>query len=239
MVSVVFLDGIRGMIEENYEKFILQGIEERISVRKCIENEILIILFSLPLIVIERHNYIFLLLCLLPAILYLVFVIKLGKGKAIEGAQYILHNGIFSVSISLLFGLIGIDILIHLFGGKERNIIICVVSVGYVLMAILYSYMIKKLINRKEYNSLKKANGRISVILCGVFGGAVARTFLNDISNQKAMELLCILCFFLSYLMLIGIFNIYKFRYLMKHQEVLLKYQFKAKKTLSENRDIK
>lgn len=67
----------------------------------------------------------------------------------------------------------------------------------------------------------------------------MARTFLNDISNQKAMELLCILCFFLSYLMLIGIFNIYKFRYLMKHQEVLLKYQFKAKKTLSENRDIK
>lgn len=223
MVSVGSLDGIRGMVEENFEKFILQGIEERISFRKCIENEMLIILFSLPLIVIERRNYIFLLLCLLPAILYLIFVIKVGKGKAIEGVQYILHNGVFSGSISLVFGLIGIDILIHLFSGKERNIIICVVSTGYVLMAILYGYIIKKLISMKEYNSLKNTNRRISFILCGIFGGVVARTFLNDISNQKAMELLCILCFFLSFLTLIGIFNIYKFRYLVKHQEILLR----------------
>lgn len=59
----------------------------------------------------------------------------------------------------------------------------------------------------------------------GILGVAVARTFLNDISNRKAWEILCILCFFLSYLTLIGIFNIYKYRYLMKHQEILLKYQ--------------
>ncbi len=216
------------MAEENFEKFILQGIEERISFRKCIENEMLIVLFSLPLIVIERRNYIFLLLCLLPAILHLIFIIKVGKGRAIEGVQYILYNGVFSGSVSLLFGLIGIDILIYLFSGKERTIMICVVCAGYVLMAILYTYIIKRLINMKEYNNLKNTNRRISFILCGVLGGVVARTFLNDISNQKALELLCILCFFLSFLTLIGIFNIHKFRYLVKHQEIFL----------SENRDI-
>lgn len=213
------------MKEDNFEKYILLGIEERISVPKQIENGILILLISLPLIVIERHNYLFLLPCLFPTFLYLIFVITVGKGKPIEGVQYILYNGIFSVSFSWELGLIGIDILLHLFSGKERNIIICVVSVGYVLMFILYGYIIKNQINKKDDYGIKNTNKGISFILFGVLGVAVARTFLNDISNRNALEILCILCFFLSYLTLIGIFNIYKYRYLMKHQEILLKYQ--------------
>lgn len=213
------------MKEDNFEKYILLGIEERISVPKQIEIGILVILISLPLIVIERHNYLFLLLCLFPTLLYLIFVITVGKGKPIKGVQYILYNGIFSVSFSWELGLIGIDILLHLFSGKERNIIICVVSVGYVLMFILYGYIIKNQINKKDDYDIKNTNKGISFILFGVLGGAVARTFLNDISNRKAWEILCILCFFLSYLTLIGIFNIYKYRYLKNHQEILLKYQ--------------
>lgn len=205
--------------KENFEKYMLYGTDGSISLKKCIENEILIILFSLPLILIERSNPAFLILCICPAVSYLLFIIKFKKRKEIEGVQYILHNGIFSGCISFIFALAGIKLLFYLFNGKKRAIIICVVSGGYVLAGILYTYIIKRLI-KVEYDSLKKVNGSISVILCGILGGAIGRTFLSGVGNKRAMEILCILCFFLSYLTLIGIFNIFKFQYLVKHKEI-------------------
>lgn len=226
MELVDSLDGIRKMKKETFEQFILYGSEGSISVRKCIENEMLLTVFSLPLVVIERCNYIFLVLAIFPVVLYLVFLIKVGKGKAIEGIQCILHHGVFAVSFSLLFGLIGIDILIHLFDGKERNILICVVIGGYVLMIIFCMCIIRKYMRMKNCNGLKKANRNISFTLCalcGVLGMSVAKTFLQvqDIDNQQALETVCIICFFISYVCILGIFNLYKYRYLMKHKEIL------------------
>lgn len=223
MELVDSLDGIRKMKKETFEQFILYGSEGSISVRKCIENEMLLTVFSLPLVVIERCNYIFLVLAIFPVVLYLFFLIKVGKGKAIEGIQCILHHGVFAVSFSLLFGLIGIDILIHLFDGKERNILICVVIGGYVLMIIFCMCIIRKYMRMKNCNGLKKANRNISFTLCGVLGMSVAKTFLQvqDIDNQQALETVCIICFFISYVCILGIFNLYKYRYLMKHKEIL------------------
>lgn len=223
MILVDSLDGNKKMKKEIFEQFILYGSEGSISVQKCIENEMLLMFFSLPLVMIERCNYIFLLLALLPAGLYLFFLIKVGKGKSIEGIQCILHHGVFAVSFSLLFGLIGIDILIHLFDGKERNILICAVIVGYVLMTIFCMCIIRKYLRMKNCNGLKKANRNISFTLCGVLGMSVAKTFLQvqDIDNQQALETVCIICFFISYVCILGIFNLYKYRYLIKHKEIL------------------
>lgn len=217
------------MDKDNFEKYILLGIEGKISVRKYIECEILIILSSLPLIVVERHNYIFLLLCLSPIILYSIFIIKEGKGKPIEGMYFILHNGIFSISFSLVLGMTGMGILIYLYSGIKKYIFICIVCLGYVLMSILCISIIKKEKRKKEDTSLKHTGKSISFILCGVLGGIVARIFLRDMSNQKAIEILCILCFLISYLTSIGVLNIYKFRYLIKHPEILSTYQLKNK----------
>ena len=78
----------------------------------------------------------------------------------------------------------------------------------------------------KNCNGLKKANRNISFTLCalcGVLGMSVAKTFLQvqDIDNQQALETVCIICFFISYVCILGIFNLYKYRYLMKHKEIL------------------
>jgi len=205
---------------ESFEKYMLYGIGEKISIKKCIENEILIILFSLPSVIIGVRDHILGLLVILPIVFYLIFIFKSQKGQAIEGVRYILHNGVFSGCFSFIFALTGIEILLYLFEGEKRNIIIGIIIAGYIFVILLYRYIIKKLIENKNGSNAKKVNGRFFFILCGIFGITVARIFLNDIETRKAMELLSVFCFFLSYLTLIGIFNIFKFQYLVKHTEI-------------------
>lgn len=207
--------------KENYEAYMLYGIKENISFKKCIENEILIILLSLPSIIIGVKDNILGLLGILPIVFYFIFILKLKKGQVIEGIKYILHNGVFALCLSFVFGLAGMEILLYLFKGKERIIAISLIGIGYILVILLYSYIIRKLIEKKNYSNVKKAKGSSLLALCGVLGITVARVFLNDMDTRTAMQLLCILCFFMSYLVLLGIFNIVKFQYLTKHKEML------------------
>ncbi|MBD5541643.1 MAG: hypothetical protein HDR00_10735 [Lachnospiraceae bacterium] len=208
---------------EKFEEYILYGIKEEIPFKKCIEYEILLILFSLPSVIMGIIDNMFGLLGILPVVFYLVFIIKAKKGQAIEGVRYILHNGVLLIFFSFIFGLLGIDILFYLFEGKKRGIMLCAVSMGYLFAILLYSYIIRKLIERKECNNTKKVNGGLFFTLCGVFGIMAARVLLKDMDQGKAMELLCILCFFLSYLTIVGIVGIFKFWYLIKHKELLNK----------------
>lgn len=206
---------------ENFEEYMLYGIKEEISVKKCIEYEMLLVLFSLPSIVMGVKSNTLGLLGILPVIFYLVFVIKVKKGQVIKGAQYILHNGFWLLCFSFVFGLLGTDILFYLFEGKKRGIILCTISAGYIFAILLYSYIIRKQIKRKDCGNTKKVNEGIFFTLCGVFGITAARVLLKDMNQGKAIELLCILCFFLSYLTIVGIVGIFKYWYLMKHKELL------------------
>lgn len=207
--------------KENFKEYMLYGIKEKIAFKECVKNEILIILFSLPSIIIGVVDNVFGLLGILPIIFYLMFIYKLKKGQTIEGIRYILHNGVLSICFSFLFGLAGIEILLYLFEEKARVIVISAIVIGYILIILLYIYIIRKSIEKKNCSNTKKTKGGLFFTLCGIFGITVARVFLSDIDTRKAMELLCILCFFLSYLTLIGIFNIFKFQYLVKHKEML------------------
>lgn len=204
---------------EKFEEYMLYGVKEKISLKKGIENELLIILFSMPSFIMGMKDNISWVFALLPMIFYLVFIVRFQKERKMEGIYYILHNGVFSGCISFVFALTGIKILLYLFQGKERNIFIGIVIVGYVLIILLFSYLMKKIIKRKDYSKAKKINGRFFFTLCGVLGITVARVFLSGMDTRNALEFLCVLCFFLSYLTFIGIFNIYKFLYFVKQYE--------------------
>lgn len=52
-------------------------------------------------------------------------------------------------------------------------------------------------------------------------GISTGKIFLQGMDDRSARELVCILSLFLSYLCLIGIFNIFKYKYLMEHKELL------------------
>lgn len=208
---------MKNIEKEEFEKFILHGLDDKISFQKCMENEILILLFSLPLIVWERNHFVFLPLCILPALVYLVCVINLKKGKMIEGVTYILHNGIMTGCFTFLFALSGIKILLYLFSGADRMILLFISSAGYIFTTLLIVYMAKRSMQKDKVFSIAP----IPITLSGAFGIGMARIFLQDINDKTLLKVICIICFFLSYLTLIGVFNIFKYLYIKRHPEIL------------------
>ena len=69
---------------EKFEEYMSYGVNEKISVKKCLENELLLLLFSLPSIILGVKNNIFWIIGILPVLVYLVFVVKFQKGRALE-----------------------------------------------------------------------------------------------------------------------------------------------------------
>lgn len=211
--------------KEEFEKYILYGIEKGIHLRECIENEILLLIFLAFFliidIVLERRDYVLWILFLLPALFYFISVLKLKKGKRIGGANYILHNGILSGCLSFLFGLIGFMMLFSVFEGKERIIMSCIAGTGYILAGILIGYFINRAIRKKQYSRKKGGRIAISSTSGALFGISFAKTFLKDMDNETATGIVCILLFFLSYLTLIGIGSIFKYQYIVSHPEIL------------------
>ena len=136
-----------------------EQLQGKITIKKCVENEMLILLFSLPVIVIERRNIGVTILCILPALSYLISIIKLHKGKEIAGLQYILHNGIFAGCFTVIFALDGLEVLLYLFSGTERSIAIFIVSAGYVFMFMIWGFIVRQY-RKREYNKAKKIKGR-------------------------------------------------------------------------------
>lgn len=212
------------MEKENFKAYILYGINGKVTFEECIKNEVLIIIISLLLFVtIGRINKIFLVLGILPVFAYFISVLKLSKkGQIIEGVFYLLHMGIFAICFSYIFGLASIEIVYDLFGGNDRITIIGVIIIGYIAVIFLYKYIIRKLIEENAYGSnSKKLKGGLFFTTFGLLGISTGRIFLQGMDDKSARELLCILSLFLSYLCLMGIFNISKYKYLMEHKELL------------------
>lgn len=145
--------------EEKFEKYMLYGADGKIPLKKCIEFELLLILFSLPLIIsifIGVTDNMFGMLGILPAIIYPIFIVKAKKGKAIEGSLCILHHGIGGVCFCFLLGLSGIEIVLYLFQGKERVIILCIVGAGYILSALSWLCLMRIAIEKMDSSNTKK-----------------------------------------------------------------------------------
>lgn len=226
------------MEKENFKKYMLYGLEAKTTFNKCLENEIIIILLSALLIYIGIwQSIIFLILGLVLVLAYLIFIIKLksankklyGNDQVIEGVYYILNMGIYSVCLSYIFALAGIEIIYDIFNEKERITAISIIIAGYIIVIFLYKCMIRKLIERNAYGgSTKKLKGGLFFALFGVLGMSTGRILFNVVDYRSGGEIGCILSLILSYLCLIGVFNITKYKYLMEHKELWDKGKDKA-----------
>lgn len=204
---------------DKFEEYISYGVNDKITLKECVKNELLIILFSLPSIIIGVTYNISGILGVLPVVLYPIFVIKLKKKQKIEGTFCILHNGILAGCISFIFALAGIEIVLNIFQGQLRIIVIGIVGVGYVLVGLLYRLMFIKKVEGKKHINEKKAKVKISSSIGAILGYFGARPFLKGIDQRKGLELVCVICFFLSFLSLIGITNIFRFQYIEKQNK--------------------
>lgn len=201
--------------KEKLEENMLYGKNEKMTLKKCINNELALIIFSLPLLIMGVTYNTLGLLGVLPLIFYPLFIylIKYKKGKTIEGAVYLLHNGVLSLGSSFIFVLTGIEIILFLFEGRTRIILIYIAVMVYILIIFLCRLLQERVLKKKN---VKKGNVKFSACIGAILGYFGARAFLKDIDQRKALELICFLCFSLSYISLLGIFNIFKYQNIEK-----------------------
>lgn len=210
------------MEKENINAYMLYEIDGDITVKECIKNEIFLLFFSALSICLGMGNIIFIILNIVPIVVYGISVFKLKDEYIIEGVYYILHNGIFAVCVSYIFAMISLELASCSFDGVERNLMIYIMVLGYVVFILLYRHIIRKNIKKNVYGGEKeKIKGAPFFAAFAVLGIIVSRIFFKNMDERSGTRVACILCFFMSYIFLIGIFNIFKYKYLMEHKELL------------------
>lgn len=101
-----------------------------------------------------KKSIVFLFLGAVPILAYLLVVVKLRptdknpseKEGMEEGIFYILHNGVFLVCLSYIFGLASIEAIFHLVDENDRAAMMVILVIGYIIVIALYNYMIRKYI---------------------------------------------------------------------------------------------
>ncbi len=194
---------------------VLDEIKEKITLKRCITNELSIAFFCLLSFTVSEGCGELWLLNVLPIIFYPVFAIKSKKYYAVGETLLIFHNGVLAECISFIFALISIQIVFILYQGKVRNILVCIIISVYITIILLYIFMYKRIKKEKgNTNIVKKSKVSLFAGVGAILGITIVRV-LNSIDTQKVLELLFVLSFFLSCLLVTGISNIFKFHYLV------------------------
>lgn len=210
------------MEKENIKAYMLYKIDEDVTVMECIKSEIAILVLSMLSLYLGTGYIVFMILDILPIFVYGISVIKLKDEYLIEGVYYILHNGILMLCFSYIFAMMSLEIVFRFLEKDERNLAIGMMVLGYIVAILLYKYTIRKKIKNNEYAGEKeKVKGASFYIAIAVLGAAFARAFLKDMDQISGAKVLCVLSLFVSFVCLIGIFDIARYRYLIKHKELL------------------
>lgn len=209
------------MDKDEFREFIIRGIEGSVSKKDCIKGVITLLIFSLPSIIFGSDNIILIILALLPTIICIVDIAKTMENGVIKGKFYILYLGVMATSYSLLFTTCGIWTIIFLVEEKYRGLAMVLVVAGYVFSVVLYGCLVRHLIKKKAYSRMKYTNATISTTLFGALGIATAKIFMGRVEAVSPLEVICICSFFIAFLSLLGMGNLYKFWYIQTHEEIL------------------
>lgn len=213
---------VKIMDKEKIKEYMLYGIDGEITFIQCLKNEVIIIIFSMLSIWLGKGNTIFLILNLVPVLVHFVSVLKLRVGNTIEEEFFILYNGIFLVCLSYVFAMLSFELVFDLFDRNARGLVIDMMILGYIVILMLYRYTIGKLIRKNAYSgNVKKLKSRLFFSGFGLLGISVGKFFFTKMNKRSGKELVCIFFLLLSYLFFAGVFNIFKYIYLMKHKELL------------------
>lgn len=204
---------------EEFGECALDEIKEKITLKRCITNELSIIFFSLLSFAVSEGCAELWMLNVLPIIFYPIFAIKSKKYYTVGETLLILHKGVLAECISFIFVLISIQIAFILYQGKVRNILVCIIISAYITIVLLYLFLYKRMKNEKVHTKIVKKS-RISLFASvgAILGITIVRA-LNSVDSQKVLELLFIFSFLLSCLLITGISNIFKFYYMVQHNE--------------------
>ncbi len=204
-------------MEKEFDDFLKYGMAQTtIAKKQLLEVDVLLLLLSAITIVVSDFSIIVSVVSIL--ILTLCSVLTYSKLE-VNGKKIFLVYGMWSVSLCGIFALLGISIVMIVTEKKYFFLLCGILLIVYLIILVLYTGIIVYLIRKSAYKVAKKTNGRISIILFGVFGISIAKISSKSINYQNILQIASICCFLFSFLALLGFFNLIKYYYLKKHKE--------------------
>ena len=209
--------------QEEFRKYMLKGMDKRISLVGCFGIDILLILCSMPLFVLEDNKVLFFMISFSPAVIYFISVIRLKEKSAIQGVSYILHKGIMASCFTYLFVLDTLELL-HPYPDQIKDHPVYLIStlLGSAYVVFIVGGLVMNACKRQTVTDIKRMRPLITVVIVSSFGSSLPRVFTSDLSPVDTLRaLLCTATSCLAFLSVMDISNIFKYRYIIKHPELV------------------
>ena len=144
---------------------------------------------------------------------------------------YILFVGIYSFAISIIFYMSFIKTIYFILNIKSLLLFAFTITF-YILILLLSFMMLKKALKTGYFSGTGKKKGKSIGVVAGMSGAGVflGRMLIGSTNYQTIMIVLAFLFLFLSYIMILGILNIYKYYLIKKYEEYVQVYKISKKK---------
>lgn len=200
-------------MKDNVKDFLLYGIEQEIPRKQIFSMDFVVLICSLMSIILNDKNFAWNVVCSLPVVICIIFTFP----KKEEKARVFLIYGIWSVSLTMCFGLLATRIAMMCISSDRYLLFIFVIILIYILVGGLYTGLILHLQKKGAYSTAKKANIRFSFAFTGIAGILCSRAFLSKLDYNTLLYMGSV-CFYLtSFLSMIGWFNLIKYFLIKKY----------------------
>lgn len=150
---------------------------------------------------------------------------------------YTLYSGMYCLAASIVFYAAFFKTVYYIIGITSLAFIIVTMSI-YLLILILSNILVLKALKNGYYSNEKKNkknNKRIGIVAgFSGMGVLIGRLFINTTNHQTTMVIFALCMLFLSYIMILGTHNIYKYYLLKKYESEVKIYVKKDKKKNKE-----
>lgn len=205
-------------MNEEFVEFLKYGQSQTIK-RKDI-FKVNFIMMVLALFLTFADGYISLKWGIPSTIIVVMCIILTYTKEDVKGGKIFFINGVLGTCFTLIFGLLGISVLLPVLDQKKHFIFISILIAAYVMATVTYISIIKHLIKKGAYKETRKANVHMLSTIAGVGGISIARTFVDSVSYERATQIASICFFLISFLSIFGVFYFYKYYYLKKLGEL-------------------
>jgi len=201
-------------MKEEFKDFLKYGIEQTIGKKQLLEVNFLLLLFTLVTMIIGRFS---IMISAISVMTLISCCILTYSKQEVTGKKVFWIYGIWSVSLSIEFALLGTCIILLIIDKKYYLQYGIILFLMYLVAFILYTAIIICLIRREAYKKLQQTNKRIPFILIGIFGISIAKIFAKNTGYKSILQIASICCYTFSVLALLGVFNLFKYYYLTKY----------------------
>lgn len=204
------------IVNEKLEKFLLYGIENKIKRKEIYEMDAVLLFLSIFMFILSED---FKKVQIIYAIFIGVFIVVTFSVKDVIGRRIFLIYGTWSLSFSIVFGVLGSVLMLSTIESRYHLEYIVVLLGLYLIMLLIFILIIIYLIKRNAYASvpMKKMATRWVFLLFGICGISVAKILSSNLGEEKMVQIGAICFYLISFILILGYFNFVKYILLKKY----------------------